>query len=603
MCGIYGSTQSSGYFERFASKELENRGPDSKNVTSVNGCELGFSRLSIVGLEGGGQPVTENGDIFFLFNGEIYNWESFRQSSSTYSSLSDASVLPDLYGKKGDSFVESLDGMFAIAVIDFNKNAISLFRDRLGKKPLYYSFFDGSFWFCSRLTVLAQIAQSKNLKLSVNKKWLQSYLMFGSGEHLPDTVFDQIRRVVPGGVVKFDIRNGGISEKKWTRPLEFELMNNSSVGEADLWEALLGETQKRVPSEVTFGLQLSGGLDSSLISAALFDLGHKSHKAYTLDTYSPDVKRAQNLASIFGLEHSVVKLPREGDELKEESLAALNTLDEPFWDGYLSSFFLNREASREHKVMFSGDGPDELFFGYERTRTAIRLGPFASLIGKNQLFATTAQKLLKSTSKNLEAFRDWTAREQNLPSPLQLWLLMGLTPAKLEDLGLEFKSLTENLPEGAKAAKATRDFIWFTEVEIHLAQVLKKVDSSSMQNGLEVRSPFLGDVFLREAFQRRGHINRAFFGKRELQKIASERLTLGVPGRKKNGFSFPIQDLLRELTSDLQERILNGASPLEQVFGSALTPMGASLVDFELNPRILGRLVSLELYLNKWTSG
>lgn len=600
MCGIFGATSKSLTFGRDAIRDLHRRGPDNRHRVEVDGCQIGFTRLAIVGVEDGQQPVRGDRGLHTVMNGEIYNFQDLRDKHGLrVLHDSDSAVLAPLYEKFGEQFVEHLDGMFAIAVFDFEKGEVSLFRDKLGKKPLYYSHVDGELYFCSRTEPLRrQLLEKTGKAPQLSPEWLTSYLAFGSGEHISASVYSGIHRVRPGETVSYKFETKKLSSRFWwSTPKTYYDLSLEDSRTPDLWNLILESTKERIPEEVSYGIQLSGGVDSSLILAALAELGQKDFTAFTLNTGPAETQLAADLAKYFDVRHEIVKIPSMPD-LREITNEALASQDEPFWDGFLPSYLLNRQASSSVKVLFSGDGPDELFYGYPRTRTA---STFQTTI--NALIALRlvrpASLALKFRRPELASYLEWAEEHRNLRSNLQLRLLSSLGQDQLSKLLLmDTQDLSSLLGSQVINNSSREAFFLSTELGIHLPQILKKVDASSMQNSVEVRSPFLSDKILNYALANPKKAYRTF-GKVDLRAIAKGKLPAPHLSHKKTGFSFSTKQFLATEFKEEYREIEKGHHGLSDYLDTQTLRELTHSNGIARNPDIAGRLLSLSFFVER----
>lgn len=569
MCGVFGSTDPSASARLTLFQEsLQDRGPDEFIFSKMAGCSLGFSRLSIVGISDGSQPIFDSeGQYPTVMNGEIYNYSKLiSEFQLSPSNKSDAAVIPELYRKIGDSCFSMLEGMYAIALHDQKLAMTLLVRDLLGKKPLYYTLINNELWFCSKIQPLFKIRKTAGLGLVIDSVWLGAYLAFGHGEHLENSVFEGISRVLPGEVLAWKKTTAGKIEKS-SYILGSNYSENENTSTANLWDSFSSSVFERVPNETSFGLQLSAGLDSSLVAVSLNELGVENFEAFTLESGRDEASAASALAGKLGFSHEVVFMP-SGEDLVTKIEEAFGLQDEPIWDGYFTSYILNERVSKSHKVAISGDGPDELFFGYPRTMQALRLLSVENVLKKVSFLPPLLARALSKTKPGFSNYlRNWLHSGLDFPSELYVWSLASVGNMREDSVLAQWWTQLDNLmPRNMEFRYGSPErFIHEMELKVHLPQILKKVDQSSMSHGLEVRSPYLSNAVLTYA---KNNIpkHRDIWNKGELRAIGKSKLPPEHIQRKKSGFGFSAKNLFSEPLVSEGLKIGSRDSPLLDLF-------------------------------------
>ena len=318
---------------RAAVERLGHRGPDGLSVRVVGGVVLGHCRLSIIDLVGGAQPLySEDGRVALIANGEIYNHKALRarlEGRHAFRTHSDSEVIVHLYEDSGAECVKALDGMFAFVLTDGVRLLAA--RDALGVKPLYMGVdHDGTLWFASEIKALA--AQCP-----------------------------QIEEFPPGHLFTTD---GGLRrwfDPSWSRPLE----DPAPFSAPALVQLLKRAVEKRLMSDVPFGVSLSGGLDSSLIAALMRPCVEELHSFAVGLEGAPDLRAARRVAEHLGTHHhEYVYTPSEAVDVLETVVAHLESYDPALLRSAIPSFFLSRLASQHVKMILNGEGADEAFAGY-----------------------------------------------------------------------------------------------------------------------------------------------------------------------------------------------------------------------------------------------
>jgi len=378
MCGIVGFCSCNNKVDKGVlismRDSLSHRGPDDKGeyIDEENNIGLAHRRLSILDLSSlGRQPMSnDNGSIWVTYNGEIYNFKEIRrelaQRGFSFKTNSDTEVLVKAYEKWGVDCINKFIGMFALAVWDKRERKLYLIRDRAGVKPLYYYFNNGLFIFASELKALAKHPGfSKELNLSI----LPQYLRYGYIAS-PHTIYKDTFKVKPGHYICFS--NNKIDEVKYWDILDYyeqdKLTGSEDEIAEELEEILLDSFKYRLVSDVPVGVFLSGGVDSSLLTAMLQKNINAQLKTFSIGFYEDrynEAKWAKKVADYLGTDHT-----------EKESLEIVPKLpeiyDEPFGDNSgIPTYLVSKLARQDVTVVLSADGGDEVFFGYNRYREAM----------------------------------------------------------------------------------------------------------------------------------------------------------------------------------------------------------------------------------------
>ncbi|OGS51425.1 MAG: asparagine synthase (glutamine-hydrolyzing), partial [Elusimicrobia bacterium RIFOXYB2_FULL_62_6] len=347
---------------------LAHRGPDDEGFHVDGNLGLAMRRLSIIDLSTGHQPISnEDGSIWIVFNGEIYNFQALHEmlaaKGHVFKTRSDTETIIHLYEEKGADFVKELRGMFAIAIWDGRKKRLLLARDRMGKKPLFYSMNGTSIAFASELrSLLAAGGISREIDLRA----VDAYLTL---QYIPSplTIFKSVRKLPPASVLILE--NGNVTiEKYWDLPLAAEKLDSplEEIKER-LYDGLLEATKIRLISEVPLGAFLSGGIDSSVVVALMAKSSDQPVKTFSIgfkEARFSELGYARQVAEMYGTKHT--------EFIVEANMAdVLETLvrhyGEPYADASaLPSYFVSRETRKAVTVALNGDGGDETFGGYLR---------------------------------------------------------------------------------------------------------------------------------------------------------------------------------------------------------------------------------------------
>jgi asparagine synthase (glutamine-hydrolysing) len=558
MCGIAGFVKLHEPAEAAAVKamcdRIRYRGPDDEGYYTDGGCGMGMRRLSIIDLTTGHQPISnEDGSIWVVFNGEIYNYQELRRrligQGHKFRTGSDTETLVHLYEEEGEEGVAHLRGMFSYAIWDTRRQRLYLARDRFGKKPLYYAVRPEGLYFGSELKCLL----TAGVPAEIDDDALRLYFQL---IYIPDphTCYRAARKLEPGCWLTYD-RGGEIRQGRYWRLPPPTSGTTASFTEEEacrrIRELFDESVRLRMIADVPLGAFLSGGIDSSLIVAAMALQSPDPVQTFSVGFAEAAVSELPYAAQVA---RHYKTLHRE-ITVRPDSTALVGRLvehfDEPFADAAAIPTLIMSEFARTHvKVALSGDGGDELFAGYASfqkveklrvwdrvPRPLRRLGsriadwlPY-SAYGKNYLHAITRLGALERYFDTGCPY--FMARQLLAPE----WL----PPA---DTAFLQRALPDCfLPQGADPlSQAT----YFEATANLTGDMLAKVDRMSMAASLEVRCPLL-DHELAEFAQRipnswKLHGGR---GKRILLKALGDRLPPEVMNRPKMGFSVPIAEWFR----------------------------------------------------------
>lgn len=529
MCGIAGIFRFDGSpVDRCSlnklAKMLAHRGPDGEGLYQQDSVGLAHTRLAIIDLEGGQQPmVSIDGSLALVANGEIYNYvelsDELRQRGKLFRTCSDSEVLLHLYDRNASPqlMLSRLNGMFAFALYDAKVKRLLLARDRLGIKPLFYCRQPEALYFASEIkALLAILPNTIELNPSILGQILQQN--FASGEQ---TLIKGIQRLPAGCYLSLDAEGGGEISSYWD-PARDALPTASAEGALDLVFPRVIEEHLR--ADVPLGLFLSGGLDSSTLLALL----RRNHN-HPIHTYSvgfnssrvhSETERAEALAKHFGTEHTTLLLDTE------DLLAVLPdcvwAADDLMPDyANLPTALLAKRAAEDVKVVFSGEGGDEVFAGYGRYR-------------------------VRGPKQWLNMAQHWSTRGFRARARLSYSGLIELFQKKhrmdLDDWRALFAEAWANSPSGWSDLQRMQ----YTDIKTWLADdLLVKADRMMMAWGLEGRVPFLDHrvVALGLALDDKDKI-QGRHGKQIMRQWAQQLIPESLMAGKKQGFTVPIRDLL-----------------------------------------------------------
>ena len=374
MCGIAGIFNGTGPSSislevlTKMSNTMSHRGPDDEGTYIDNHVALGHKRLTIVDLTANArQPlVNEDQTLVLVFNGEIYNYESLKNTlkkDHCFRSKSDAEVILHLYEEFGFDCLHQLDGMFAFALYDKTNRRLFLARDRTGEKPLYYLTFRGAFYFASEIKAFHQIP---GFQPEISSKGFLSFFLH-TQVPAPLCIYRDIRKIVPSHYVVID-ENNTLTQRPYWR-LNCTTKTDRSLREAlrDFDDVLEGAIRKSTVSDVPIGMSLSGGIDSSIVLAMMKRFYPEPIKTFTLGAINNGVRdlefeRAQRIATLFDSEHHTCDF--ENMRFSDFE-GAICHFDEPvgIYDT-VHTYYFHRFVSQHVKVLITGNGADEIFGGY-----------------------------------------------------------------------------------------------------------------------------------------------------------------------------------------------------------------------------------------------
>jgi asparagine synthase (glutamine-hydrolysing) len=531
---------------------LAHRGPDGEGYYAAGALGLGHRRLSIIDLEGGRQPMcNEDGSVWIIFNGEIYNYPELRQElqrcGHAFRTNSDTEAIVHLYEEFGEGCFERLRGMFALALWDEHKQQLLLARDRLGIKPLFYGLGKHGIVFGSEIKC---VQASGLVELEVDVTAIADLFTFFyiSG---PKTIYRDVYSLEPGAYLRVD--PNGICQRKYWDLKEGQLsLSSEQEYEEQLLAILRDSVKSHLLSDVPVGAFLSGGVDSSsvvaLMSTFVTDPVMTCTIGFDEEEYN-ELPRARTVARTFVTSHQEQTVQAEPAKLLER---LVDFYDQPFPDhSSIPTYYVSQLARKRVKVVLSGDGGDETFAGYSRYRRQLAL-----------------ERVRRSVpGAFLYPFRAWTGNRENggLPERLSRALhqaaigardgyLHGITVADASlrsrifsaDLKHEladydpldrFRDIYNRAPASDILSK-----ISYLDLKTYLVDdVLTKVDRASMANSLEVRVPLLDHKVVEFAYSLPLDMKlRNGRGKYLLRKCMSSFLPENFLDARKMGFRIPI---------------------------------------------------------------
>lgn len=568
MCGIAGFTHFAplddpGSVIRCMTKILAHRGPDGQGYHETGSVSLGHRRLSIIDLSTGGQPmISEDGRLTMVYNGELYNYVELREALEVrgcrFRTASDTEVLLQQYAFDGPDALKLFNGIFALAIWDREKEELFLARDRLGVKPLYYSVAGGDVIFASEMkSMLAHPRISRDVDLlSVSKYFTYSYIP------APHSIFQGVHKLEPGTFALFDRNKGLRKSVYWDIPLEDNPVNMAPIREcADgLRDLLRDAVKKQLRSDVPVGVFLSGGIDSSVITALASEVS-----ASRIHTFSVGFEESTYDESSFALQ---VARRYETDH-HHETLSArralallpgvMSLLDEPFGDAsILPTWMLSKFTSGHVKVALGGDGGDELFAGYPsfQAHRVMECISFLPMTWRESLFRAARRIPVSHRYASVDFLLQQFFKGAGVSPEIRFFLWMGcygneqkrnLLSTQTQDRLLRTNAY-EDIINYVRQSGLTRDFerLQYLCMKLYMQDgILVKVDRASMANGLEVRVPFLDhQVVEYAASMHPSYKLHGLTSKYVLRKAMSDYLPKSIIRRRKAGFMIPLASWL-----------------------------------------------------------
>ncbi len=580
MCGIAGSTKDpDGSAVRSMSETLRHRGPDDDGLHSDprTGVSIGARRLAILDLPGGHQPLSnEDGSVWVVFNGEIYNYPQLREQllarGHRFATNCDTEVLVHLYEEFGDAMVHALEGMFAFALWDERRGRLLLARDRFGEKPLFVHESGGELLFASELTALFEVRPALR---ELDPAAVDAFFVLGYVPG-PGTIVPGVRQLPPGCLLTWE--RGRRSEQRswWAPPRE------PSGRLHEPFPALVAEAERlftdsvraRMIADVPVGVFLSGGIDSTLVTSAAAQTSSQQVKTFTIgyDVGSFDeTSQARRVAHRLETEHHEVVLTQA--EVGERAPALLASLDQPLADQALISLHALSEFARPLvTVALGGEGADELFGGYPRYRWIERAGRLESAL---PMASRSLGGLVRHAGR-------WSAAERVLarasPAPLLErhldWVTGGrrhrrhaLYGPRLAGIGAE--QVLAGLGERAgdeDGPSPGRRLMRLDQVDYLPDDVLVKTDRASMLASLEIRTVYLHRGLAEFAASTDTSLHLGGRGKTLLHAMLPPGMdTSSRPSRfRKAAFRAPTAEWLRGPLAPVFRRQLEGGTIFEQ---------------------------------------
>ncbi len=578
ICGIYGKDglpEEARTLTRVMTETIVHRGPDDDGFYADGPVSLGMRRLSIIDLSTGSQPIhNEDRTVWVVYNGEIFNFPALRPElearGHAFYTQADTEVIVHLYEEYGEDFVQKLNGMFAVALWDARARRLVLARDRLGIKPLHYSWAGSRLYFGSEIKCLLKAGVPRDIDL-------RSLSRFFTFEYIPapDSIFAGIKKLLPGHFMTVQDGRAEIRRYWDVRYAETKTKARPATEYAEEIAARLRESVRmRLLSDVPLGVFLSGGVDSSSVTALMSETAGGRIKTFSIgfqEKTFDELEYARMVAARFGTEHTeFVVEPAHAAGLVP---TLMEYLDEPLADASVIPTYIISKMARQHvTVALAGDGGDELFGGYDtykaykvarwyrRIPGFLRRGIVGPLV--RRLPASEKRLSFEFKAKKFVAGAEYPPEIANT-----LWW-GAYTPALKERLlSPAFRAEIDGdlfapiaFHRQYTAAADGLDRLAYLDLKLYLQDdLLVKVDRMSMANSLEIRVPFLDYTFVEFAATIPSRLKlKGWTSKYILKKAMAPRLPDEILKKKKIGFDIPLGPWMQ---NELRAFILDTLAP------------------------------------------
>lgn len=610
MCGISGFYSKQNRFTeqelRLANTCMAHRGPDADGFYFSENKQvgLGHRRLSILDLStAANQPMfSHNGRYVMVFNGEVYNFKEIAARLDIHTNTtSDTEVILEAFARKGPECVHLFNGMFAIAIYDTGKDEMYLLRDRLGVKPLYYFEHENAIAFSSEMKALRQLKYVKD-NTTVYKPAIATFLYSG---YIPEpyTIYTNVRKLPAGSYAV--VKNGVTEIKSYWKPEERirpQVLSDYGQAKAELKELLTSSVKYRMISDVPFGTFLSGGIDSSIVTAMAQSVSAEPVKTFSIgfkEAKYNESEYARAVAKHLGTNHHEFTVT-ENDALQLMD-RMLEAYDEPYADSSAIPTMLVSKLARQHVTMtLSGDGGDELFLGYGAYNWAKRLNNPRLKTWRKP--AAALLSLLPSRYKRAGTVINYPT-EERIKSHIFSQEQYFFSEAELNKMLLPVWQaeplFNEQFKTARKLSVAEEQALY--DVKYYLKDdLLTKVDIASMQFSLEVRTPFLDyrvvefALNLDETLRKKEGVAKYL-----LKEVLYDYVPKAMFDRPKWGFSIPLVHWLKNELRYLLDKYLSDEAVAK---AGVLKPETVKAIRkrFEAGDDYLYNRLWVLLVLHKW---
>ena len=603
MCGIAGFVESSATNSPFTRDEnralvhrmcdvIRHRGPDDEGSWVADGVALGMRRLSIIDLATGHQPIhNEDGSVWIVFNGEIYNFPELRRelerAGHRFYTSTDTEAIVHAYEEWGAAAIARLRGMFGLAIWDARTRTLLVARDRVGIKPIYYAEHAGRLYFGSEMKSLLQ---APDLPRTIDLEALDHYL---SVLYTPrdGSIFKGVRKLPPGHLLTWHDGRTTI-ERYWQVPATETFAGTEAEAVQQLRRVLTDAVRCHLLSDVPLGAFLSGGVDSSLVVGLMAEATSRPVKTFSIGFDEPafdELEHARRVAQHFGTDHHEFVVKPDAIEILDR---IVSHFDEPFADSSaIPTWYVSEIARRHVKVVLSGDGGDELFGGYDRYVPHPRVVAFdrysplafrgvAAIAAARLPHGTRGKNFLRHVGRDqrgryLDAIRFFGADEK--PELLSADIRRQIDGPDPETRLARHFDRFSGLPWPSQMMRF--------DTETYLPEdVLTKVDRMSMAHSIESRVPLLDNEVIEFAATLPASL-KIKNGRRKhvLKEVAAALLPREILDRRKQGFGVPLGTWFRGGLRELFADTLLSASSLQRGYFQA--PFVRQLVDEHMSQK------------------
>lgn len=561
ICGFYGF-EDNNVLKRMINV-IRHRGPDDSGVYINDNVSLGHVRLSIIDLsEKGRQPMqNEEGNIWISYNGETYNFVELRKNlekNHIFRSNTDTEVLIHAYEEYGLNFIQKIKGMFAFALYDEEKGKLILARDPMGKKPLYYCKDNKNLIFASEIKAILESGIKRKIDFSGLSSFLAYQYTIGR-----NTMFEGIKKVLPGEIIIFDTKTGNISNKKYW-DINENVIDSSEDFFVKTLKRLLEESAKlRTIADVPVGAFLSGGLDSTAVVGLI-----KPNVDYDLHTFSmgfgnlfSELDYAKIVSEQYNTIHHEIEISSK-EVIRDIEKIAWH-YDEPIGDtAIIANYFLSKEAKKYVKVVVAGEGGDELFGGYPYYNTGLITKNYFLLpqtIQKNLNLALSQLLPKEGLIKTRWQYSLNYFRQSNFELASFYRTKTGMTDEELEwasSGNLKFDNSQIIFPDTDINDSLNKMLIMDCKNMLP-EKYLMKADKATMANSIEGRLPLIDETIVNFAFQIPPNLKIKNGDEKYILKMAvKDFVPHEIIKRKKIGFSVPSRHWVKNEMKEIIEKVI-----------------------------------------------
>jgi asparagine synthase (glutamine-hydrolysing) len=532
MCGIYGFTldlKSPLQSLKKMGKTMLHRGPDGEGHFLNSNISMGMRRLSIIDLDKGNQPFYSNDENIVAFcNGEIYNFQSLKielqDKGYEFRTNSDVEVIPHLFSEYGIDFIHKLNGMFSISIYNKKDDKLYLIRDRLGIKPLYYSLVKNSIIYSSEIRPILSL---KSINEKIDYRALSVYLDL---MYIPKpmTPFKNIKKLDSGSYMVFSKGKYKI-KKYWSCKSDYTKSKTETNHRSEIHELLNDSVKMQLVSDVPIGSFLSGGIDSSFVTASAAKSKNKADEFSVFHMHWNDISGKideSKYADMVADKYNLTKVFKDVNNIDLIKLIPklIYSLEEPFADAaFIPTYFLSNIASKKVKVILSGAGGDELFGGYSHHK-------------KYSKFKSTISEVLYGKNKSKSYYDRWKRGTSSYWKGFFSWYNPDDFKTSFEKKFINNKNIDE------------LNSVMLNDIEYYLQDdILFLTDKMTMATSLECRVPLLDHRIVEKSQTIPSSLKIKNGEKKYLfKKISEEYVQKDVLYRKKEGFGFPIEKWINE---------------------------------------------------------